>query len=87
MADSLHRLTLASLAAAAVDNVERLSAFRSELSFPNRLACTRQLLISRAPCDCLPALLHEAFAADGPVIVEAFVDPQEYRQLVLKGDR
>ncbi|HIE99050.1 MAG TPA: thiamine pyrophosphate-binding protein [Fuerstia sp.] len=33
------------------------------------------------------AALCEAFAADGPVIVEAFVDPQEYRQLVLKGDR
>ncbi|MBN2476568.1 MAG: thiamine pyrophosphate-binding protein [Pirellulales bacterium] len=31
--------------------------------------------------------LAEAFAAGGPVIVEAFVDPREYGELVLKGDK
>jgi acetolactate synthase-1/2/3 large subunit len=31
--------------------------------------------------------LAEAFAAGGPVIVEAFVDPKEYGELVLKGDK
>ena len=31
--------------------------------------------------------LDEAFAAGGPVIVEAFVDPREYGELVLKGDK
>jgi len=31
--------------------------------------------------------LDEAFAAGGPVIVEAFVDPTEYGELVLKGDK
>ena len=31
--------------------------------------------------------LHQAFADGGPVIVEAFVDPAEYGELVLKGDR
>jgi acetolactate synthase-1/2/3 large subunit len=31
--------------------------------------------------------LRKAFAEEGPVIVEAFVDPQEYRELVLKGDK
>jgi acetolactate synthase-1/2/3 large subunit len=31
--------------------------------------------------------LREAFAAGGPVIVEAFVDPKEYDELVLKGDK
>lgn len=33
------------------------------------------------------AALHAAFAVDGPVIVEAFVNPKEYRELVLKGDK
>jgi len=33
------------------------------------------------------AALDEAFAAGGPVIVEAFVDPTEYGELVLKGDK
>ena len=31
--------------------------------------------------------LDEAFAVGGPVIVEAFVDPSEYSELVLKGDK
>jgi acetolactate synthase-1/2/3 large subunit len=31
--------------------------------------------------------LGEAFAAGGPVIVEAFVDPREYGDLILKGDK
>jgi acetolactate synthase-1/2/3 large subunit len=31
--------------------------------------------------------LTEAFVAGGPVIVEAFVDPREYGELVLKGDK
>lgn len=31
--------------------------------------------------------LDKAFAAGGPVIVEAFVDPREYGDLVLKGDK
>ena len=31
--------------------------------------------------------LAEAFASGGPVIVEAFVDPKEYGELVLKGDK
>ena len=31
--------------------------------------------------------LEKAFAAGGPVIVEAFVDPSEYGELVLKGDK
>ena len=31
--------------------------------------------------------LDEVFAAGGPVIVEAFVDPCEYDRLVLKGDK
>ena len=31
--------------------------------------------------------LGEAFAAGGPVIVEAFIDPREYNELVLKGNR
>jgi acetolactate synthase-1/2/3 large subunit len=31
--------------------------------------------------------LAEAFAVGGPVIVEAFVDPSEYDELVLKGDK
>jgi acetolactate synthase-1/2/3 large subunit len=31
--------------------------------------------------------LGEAFAAGGPAIVEAFVDPRQYDDLVLKGDR
>ena len=33
------------------------------------------------------AALGKAFAAGGPVIVEAFVDPREYAELVLKGDK
>ena len=33
------------------------------------------------------AALGEAFAAGGPVIVEAFIDPREYNELVLKGNR
>ena len=33
------------------------------------------------------AALREALAAGGPVIVEAFVDPAEYRELVLKGNK
>jgi acetolactate synthase-1/2/3 large subunit len=31
--------------------------------------------------------LDKAFAAGGPIIVEAFVDPTEYGELVLKGDK
>ena len=31
--------------------------------------------------------LREALSAGGPVIVEAFVDPREYGELVLKGDK
>ena len=33
------------------------------------------------------AALHEAFAADSPVIVETFVDPNDYDELILKGNR
>ncbi len=31
--------------------------------------------------------LEKAFAAGGPVIVEAFIDPREYGELLLKGDK
>ncbi|HIF34292.1 MAG TPA: thiamine pyrophosphate-binding protein [Planctomycetaceae bacterium] len=44
-------------------------------------------VIPAIDADSYREALREAFAADGPVIVEAFVDPAEYRELVLKGDK
>jgi len=44
-------------------------------------------VISVSDAEALRAALVDAFAADGPVLVEAIVDSREYDGLVLKKDK